>query len=91
MDTIKRNTKTAAEQYAKELGKVLRTFDPEKMRKFSEKRNPGLLERYPSLANDRYMRGSMAKMVLIRTDMGYKTKAKAREILDDLGWDYRIH
>lgn len=91
MENDMRKARNAVDQYAKELGNVLRTFNPEKMRKFSEKRDPGLLERYPSLANDRYMRGCMAKMILTRTDMNYKTKAKARKILDDLGWDYRIY
>lgn len=82
-----------AKAYSKELGDILRTFDPELMREFI-KRNRHL---YPQgiadalLSNDDwFIRGMMAKMVINRTDMSFNDQKKARVILNKMNWGESI-
>ena len=79
-------------EYAKELGEVLKTFDTAKLREF-------ILEHWdmyriltsPELiANDKWLKGAMAKMILARTDMPEDLKEEAKKVLDEMGWDYEI-
>ena len=77
--------------YAKELGEVLRTFDVEKFREFVDKRSIFITE--PDISfykNDGYMKGMMAKMIIARTDMPKELKEEAMMVLDVLGWDYGL-
>ncbi|MBR0456509.1 MAG: hypothetical protein IJJ01_07540 [Firmicutes bacterium] len=80
-------------EYAKELGEVLKTFDVQKLRHF-------ILEHWdmyrhltaPELINDdSWLKGCMAKMILARIDMPDDLREKAKEVLDELGWDYEIY
>ena len=78
-------------EYATELGEVLKTFNVTKMRLF-------ILDHidmyrkvdFINLTDDRFVKGMMAKMILARTDMPEDLKAKARNVLDRMGWDYEI-
>lgn len=80
-------------EYAKELGKVLKSFDPKRMRKFFKKHrqlyNP-MFAKFMDDYDDQWVLGVMAKMVLARTDMSDKDRKKAMAILDQKGWDYEI-
>lgn len=80
-------------EYAKELGKVLKSFDPKRMRKFFKKHrrlyNP-MLVKFMDDNDDQWVLGVMAKMVMSRTDMSDKDRKKAMAILDQKGWDYEI-
>lgn len=81
-------------KYVRELGKVLRTFDPSEYRRFLERWSGTMLD--PSIVRifqkkeDWFVLGCMAKMVMERTDMLEESRAKARAILDELGWDYHV-
>ena len=81
-------------EYATQLRKVLITFDTDRMRDFVEEHR-GL---YSATAlyffehnDDDWLLGTMAKMVIARTDTSEEHKARAREILDGMGWDYEIN
>lgn len=80
-------------EYAKELGKVLKSFDPKRMRKFFKKHrrlyNP-MLVNFMDDYDDQWVLGVMAKMVMSRTDMSDNDRKKAMAILDQKGWDYEI-
>ena len=81
------------ERYEYEFGKVLRTFDVERFKRFIEK-NKTLYDPYMYLmAKDKpnwWFEGVMAKSILNRHDMGIKEQMRAKAILDALGWDYNI-
>lgn len=78
-------------EYAKELGEVLKTFNAEKFRQFVKEKDP---MRYYSNLNilevDQYALGTMAKMILARTDMPEDLIEKSKAILDELEWTYGI-
>ena len=79
-------------EYATELGEVLKTFNVTKMRLFILDH----IEMYRKfdlnlLTDDRFVKGMMAKMILARTDMPEDLKSKARNVLDRMGWDYEIN
>ena len=80
-------------EYAKELGKVLKSFDPKRMRKFFKKHrqlyNP-MFVKFMDDNDDQWVLGVMAKMVMSRTDMSDNDRKKAMAILDQKGWDYEI-
>lgn len=77
--------------YAKELGEVLRTFDVEKLREFIEKYSNIITKPHRSFyENDGYMKGMMAKMIIARMDMPDELKEEAMTVLDVLGWDYGL-
>lgn len=79
------------EEYIEELGKVLRTFDVEKLREFVDKRSDIITKPGRSFyENDAYMKGAMAKMIVARTDMPKELKEEAMMVLDVLGWDYDL-
>lgn len=80
-------------EYAAQLKKVLITFDTDRMRGFFKEHRDlysattlHLLEHN----DDQWLLGTMAKMVIARTDISEEHKAKAREILDRMGWSYDI-
>ena len=79
--------------YVRELGIVLRTFDPTKMRQFIEDHRYLYGKGYPELFlqnDDYFIRGMMAKMVMNRTDMSQNDRNKARAILYEMNWDESI-
>ena len=77
--------------YTKELGEVLRTFDVEKLREFVDKHSDIITKPDRSFyENDGYMKGTMAKMIIARTDMPEELKEEAMMVLDVLGWDYGL-
>lgn len=80
-------------EYAAQLRKVLITFDTDRMRDFVEEHR----DLYSATAlyflehnDDDWLLGTMAKMVIVRTDIDEENKARAREILDGMGWGYDI-
>lgn len=80
-------------EYARKLGEVLKTFNPQRMRKFINanrklyyKTALGFFDNY----DDQWLLGTMAKMIMNRNDMSEEYKSRAREILDEMGWDYEI-
>lgn len=80
-------------EYVKELGIVLRTFDPKQMRKFIEDHRYLYGKGYPELFlqnDDYFIRGMMAKMVMNRTDMSQNDRNKARAILYEMDWSESI-
>ena len=83
----------AAERYVKALRKVLISFNTNAMRRFVKKHrelySPAALI-YAENAEDKYLRGAMAKMVLASNNMPNKTVERAKRILDELNWDYGI-
>ena len=79
--------------YAKELGKVLRSFDPKRMRKFIKKHRRLYSPMFVNLADiqdDQWVLGLMSKMIMNRTDMSDEDRKKAMAILDQNRWDYEI-
>lgn len=79
-------------EYATELGEVLKTFNVTKMRLFildhwDEYR---LLTAPDLIIDDGWLEGCMAKMILARTDMPDELKERAKHVLDLMGWDYEI-
>lgn len=80
-------------EYVKELGRVLRTFDPSEMRKFIEEHRYLYGKGYPELFlqnDDYFIRGMMAKMVMNRKDMSFNDRNKARAILQEMDWSESI-
>lgn len=82
------------DQYVKDLGKVLRSFDTGRMRGFIQKHK----DMYSKEAvfcfennDDQWLLGVMAKMVMNRTDMSATDRNIAMAILDAMGWDYEIN
>lgn len=78
-------------EYARELGKVLRSFDTGRMRKFVQKHKDMYSKEAMSCFennNDSWLLGAMAKMVMNRTDMSATDRNIAMAILDAMGWDY---
>ncbi|MBQ3321908.1 MAG: hypothetical protein IJH05_03575 [Firmicutes bacterium] len=80
--------------YAQELGKVLKSFDTTRMRGFIAKHKEMLDEEavyYFEKYDDQFVLGAMAKMIMCRTDMSVKDRNIAMTILDKMGWDYEIN
>lgn len=80
-------------EYAAQLKKVLITFDTDRMRGFVRKHRDLYSEtalHFLEHNGDDWLLGTMAKMVIARTDISEEHKAKAREILDRMGWSYDI-
>ena len=82
-------------KYAIDLGNVLRTFNTDEFIRFIKKNR----ERYEPNAyaifmqnksNKKWLLGTMAKMVMQRTDMNEETRDRAKKILADLDWSEEI-
>lgn len=82
-----------AEKYIKELRKILMSFNTDAMRRFVLKyralQTPQVIH-YATHAEDKYLRGSMAKMVLASNNMPKETIERAKRILDELNWGYGL-
>lgn len=82
-------------KYAKELGDVLRTFNTDEYIRFINK-NRELYEPYVyaifirNKDNKRWLLGTMAKMIMNRTDMSEETRDRAKKILADMNWSEEI-
>lgn len=82
-------------EYAKELGEVLQTFDIKLFRQFIldhiELYSTNVGNSLLLMCDDRFAKGMMAKMILARTDMPIRLKQQAKQILNDMEWDYGIY
>lgn len=74
--------------YVRDLGEVLKTFDPCEFRTFFQKYRNWIPDAdFLMVQSDDFLTGLLCKMILARNDMTPAERQKARAELDDLNWN----